>query len=117
MGATAVVQGVAYLASWGNLTFGPRIVGLLAVVSGCSLLLGLLTPLAVAVVGLGSVGMALSLFPAPAPNLLNSGLAAFFVVVMAVAIGLLGPGAFSLDARLFGRREIIIPPVARSPKS
>jgi hypothetical protein len=32
-----------------------------------------------------------------------------------VAITLLGPGAFSLDARLFGRREIIIPEAARPP--
>jgi hypothetical protein len=28
---------------------------------------------------------------------------------MAAATALLGPGAYSLDARLFGRREIIIP--------
>ena len=28
----------------------------------------------------------------------------------AVSIALLGPGAYSLDARLFGRREIVFPP-------
>jgi hypothetical protein len=28
----------------------------------------------------------------------------------AAAMGLLGPGAYSLDARLFGRRIVIIPP-------
>jgi hypothetical protein len=31
-------------------------------------------------------------------------------VVIAVAIMCMGAGAFSLDARLFGRREIVIPP-------
>ena len=31
----------------------------------------------------------------------------------AAAIALLGPGAYSLDARLFGRREIVFPPSAR----
>ncbi len=30
-------------------------------------------------------------------------------IVLSVALILLGPGAYSLDARLFGRREIIIP--------
>jgi hypothetical protein len=29
---------------------------------------------------------------------------------MLLALILIGPGAFSVDARLFGRREIIIPP-------
>jgi len=36
-------------------------------------------------------------------------LAALILIVDAAALALLGPGALSLDARLFGRREIIIP--------
>ena len=28
----------------------------------------------------------------------------------AIAIALLGPGAYSVDARLFGRREVVFPP-------
>jgi hypothetical protein len=31
-------------------------------------------------------------------------------MTMVLAIIGLGPGAFSVDARVFGRREIIIPP-------
>ncbi len=38
-------------------------------------------------------------------------------MILAAVIALLGPGAYSLDARLFGRREIIIPPASRSGKS
>jgi hypothetical protein len=34
--------------------------------------------------------------------------------VIAAALGLLGPGAFSIDARLFGRRLIIPSPEQRS---
>jgi hypothetical protein len=30
-----------------------------------------------------------------------------------VTVALLGPGAFSVDARLFGRREIVVPRAAR----
>lgn len=36
-------------------------------------------------------------------------------MLVAIAVILLGPGAFSLDARLFGRREIIIPTSNRRP--
>jgi len=45
-----------------------------------------------------------------------STLAAFSLAAMSAALVLLGPGAFSLDARLFGRREIIIPEGPRSPR-
>jgi hypothetical protein len=31
-----------------------------------------------------------------------------YVAAIAIALALLGPGAFSVDARLFGRREIVI---------
>lgn len=36
---------------------------------------------------------------------------------MSLALLMLGPGAFSLDARLFGRREIIIPEGRRPPEA
>ena len=32
------------------------------------------------------------------------------LAAIAVALALLGPGAYSVDARLFGRREIVIEP-------
>ncbi len=39
------------------------------------------------------------------------------MTLILVALVFLGPGAFSLDARLFGRREIIIPGTHRPPKT
>jgi hypothetical protein len=36
------------------------------------------------------------------------------LAAISATLVLLGPGAFSLDARLFGRREIIIPEGPRS---
>lgn len=34
---------------------------------------------------------------------------AVLTIVNAIALGLLGPGAYSLDARLFGRRVLVVP--------
>jgi hypothetical protein len=84
--------------------------GSAALASGALLLVGFLTPIAGATVGLGAVGVGFSLLPACTPTLFDSKSAIVFAVTMLVAIVLLGPGAFSIDARLFGRREIIIPP-------
>jgi hypothetical protein len=39
--------------------------------------------------------------------------ASVVVGVTAAALGVLGPGAFSIDCRLFGRRKIIIPQIPR----
>jgi uncharacterized membrane protein YphA (DoxX/SURF4 family) len=104
---TVFAQGAAYLSNWQHLTFVTEAVaGLLIVISGL-LLVGYLTPLASIVAGLSNLGSAFSslLQPAPSPLAAKAALA----TVIAAALVCLGPGAFSLDARIFGRREIVIP--------
>jgi hypothetical protein len=86
------------------------LLGLVALAAGVLLLIGFLTPIAATAVGLGGIGVALSLLPACTPAVFDSHLAMIFAVAILIGIILLGPGAFSVDARLFGRRQIIIPP-------
>jgi len=50
------------------------------------------------------------LLPASATPFFDSRTEIAFATTILLAIVILGPGAFSIDARLFGRREIIIPP-------
>jgi uncharacterized membrane protein YphA (DoxX/SURF4 family) len=76
---------------------------------GVLLVVGFLTKVAGAMVCVYAVSMAFSWLPVPAANLLDSRLPIGLVMSVACAIVFLGPGAFSVDARLFGRREIVIP--------
>jgi uncharacterized membrane protein YphA (DoxX/SURF4 family) len=116
VGITVLVQGGFYLAVGPDPTLEAWIVISLGIVGAILLLIGLMTPVAAALVGLGTMGIALSWFPVFTPSLFDSKLSALFAAVMNAAIFFLGPGAFSIDARLFGRREIIIPPVSRLPR-
>jgi uncharacterized membrane protein YphA (DoxX/SURF4 family) len=86
------------------------VLGCSAFAAGGLLIIGLLTPVIAAVATAAIVGAALSQLPASVPTLFDSRTAVLFGVTMLIAIMGLGPGAFSVDARLFGRREIIIPP-------
>lgn len=109
------VSGVVALVQGGVIAFGPDAVGpaawltaLLAAASGAALLLGFLTPVASGVIALGGAAITFHGPASAAVNLLADPLAALLIVAMAVATACLGPGAFSLDAWLFGRREVLI---------
>ena len=88
-------------------------VGLLAIALGAAIVVGFLTPAASAAATVGFLMASVS------PFLRTEGistLVAFNLASISAALVLLGPGAFSLDARLFGRREIIIPEGPRPPQ-
>ncbi|HEY4425074.1 MAG TPA: hypothetical protein VGN10_12745 [Pyrinomonadaceae bacterium] len=98
-----IVQTTAYLRAAETLAGWTIVVLLLA--SAACLLLGFFTPVAAVLIGLTSLGLALWTTSYPIQEL--------EVVVLATVITLLGPGAFSIDARMFGRREILIPVTRR----
>jgi uncharacterized membrane protein YphA (DoxX/SURF4 family) len=77
-------------------------------VVGLCFLLGFMTPLMSSMLVLGAFLIGLSWLPHPSQNVLGSHFSILNLIVVAAALGALGPGAFSLDARLFGRREIRI---------
>lgn len=83
---------------------------------GLCLLIGFLTPLVAALIGIAVLVDAVA-SPLRGGYLFKNKLATGEIIVMTVAIMLLGPGAFSVDARLFGRREIVIPAASSTPKS
>jgi hypothetical protein len=64
----------------------------------------------------GSLGFAFSSFVLPHLDLFDGKLVFLDMIVISIAIAFLGPGAFSVDALMFGRREISIPHNVRSPK-
>ena len=117
VGVAAIVQGFLYLSRGGKSSTGGLLLGVVLAISGVCLIIGFLTPIASILAGAGCVASEISWLPAPVTTLFDGTLVSLEMIVMAVSIALLGPGAFALDARLFGRREIVIPPVPREPKA
>lgn len=108
LGIAAVVQGQQFVADPTRLTLGTCALAVVTVACGLLLVTGLLTQAAGTVNAAVIAGLALSLLPSPKNNLFDAHLSVAFAEAISAATVLLGPGAFSIDARLFGRREIII---------
>ena len=97
-----IAQSISYvqmpnpsMVSWGlaALTFA----------GGAFLLVGLMTPFMAVLVATGGLAAVLSWIPLAGHALSDSYPAILNLIVLSIAIALLGPGAFSLDARMFVR--------------
>lgn len=109
IGIVVLVQGVMWLAQPDSLA-GAWVSAVLAICAGCLVLVGFLTPIAAAMTLLYLAGIGASLLPAPQPNLFDSKMSMILGLAILLSVTGLGPGAFSVDARAFGRREIVLPP-------
>jgi uncharacterized membrane protein YphA (DoxX/SURF4 family) len=108
LGAIVLYEAGIDLFAGSNATMETWIVELLFAASAILLIVGLLTPCAAAVLGVLVIVAHLFFNPA-ACSLSASALFTALAAASAAAIVILGPGALSVDARLFGLREIIIP--------
>ena len=82
--------------------------GALLMLAGTTLAIGLFNRVSSVIAGGAVVYIALSGPPWPTPNLFDGAFPDLLMLAMAGALGLIGPGAWSVDARMFGYRQIII---------
>jgi uncharacterized membrane protein YphA (DoxX/SURF4 family) len=82
------------------------VIALAAFVAGIALIIGFMTPIASVLLSAG--GLLLTVDSSVTGHLLlfESGMARLEFIVMSAALIPLGPGALSLDARFYGRREV-----------
>lgn len=113
VGGIAITLGILYLSGQIERTGVVWGAAVTLMAGGLGLVIGFLTPLASLLVASCVLGMTLSWFPSATPSLFGGHLMSLLLVTTAVGISLLGPGAFSMDGYLFGRREIVIPPRSR----
>jgi len=83
-------------------TFRGWLIGAVSIIFSATMISGFLTPVISGLIFIGGI-----IFLILSPREINS----FFVIyltILSFVIILLGPGAYSIDAKLFGRREIKI---------
>jgi hypothetical protein len=108
-GLTLIGQGVAYFEDKHGSGLLPFAVTCLVIAPGCLLLIGFWTRVMATLAAIIDIAVGFSWLPDPVVGPLGIPTTAILAAVIAVAVLCLGAGALSADARIFGRREIIIP--------
>jgi uncharacterized membrane protein YphA (DoxX/SURF4 family) len=105
VGGTSSVQAALLIAA-AHHAVGSTLAAALAIITSLALIVGLMTPITTALLCLGGILVSIDSGIVGYVPLFESAFARLEFVVMSAALICLGPGAFSLDARLYGRREI-----------
>jgi uncharacterized membrane protein YphA (DoxX/SURF4 family) len=106
---SGVVQGISIFTTSSGAPLSFKILGLGSICLSLVLVIGFLTPVVGSIATLCYLISGFELFVSTDTSRYASALTALQLTVMSLILVLLGPGAYSVDARLFGRREIIIP--------
>jgi uncharacterized membrane protein YphA (DoxX/SURF4 family) len=97
--------------------FAAVTLGVLHILCAGAVLVGFLTPIVQLVIGAMTVGVVVSRVWMTGWGLpLDSWQLYSCVFVLAIGLAMLGPGAYSVDARMFGRREIVFGPGPSVPQ-
>jgi hypothetical protein len=104
---TGIMDGVVCIIRGADLA--TQCFGAVLTAAGAFVIVGLFTSSAGVAIALCAACRGLSILPLPPSDVLDGPLRSAIISLLGIALALLGPGAFSVDFRLFGRREIIIP--------
>jgi uncharacterized membrane protein YphA (DoxX/SURF4 family) len=106
-GSTLAIQGIIPVFSGSILSVSALAISILLTLTGVFVLIGFLTPLASP---LAALECAAAVVWTTLPwGLLSSHFVIFRLIAMFIAVALIGPGAYSVDAQIFGWKEIVIP--------
>src|SRR5262249_386991 len=108
LGITLGIQGFGFFT---HAESGPPewVLGFIALIGAASFIFGVFTSTGGTIIIAGCLAAASSIFSFPAWSIFRPRLALVYLMAMAATLILTGPGAFSVDAQLFGRRQIVIP--------
>jgi hypothetical protein len=106
VGGTSGLQAALLITATHHAAAGSLLAAAPVVIASFALIIGLMTPIATVLLCLGGIVVTIDSGIAEHLPLFESWIARLEFMVMSAALICLGPGAFSLDARLYGRREI-----------
>jgi hypothetical protein len=98
------VAALLFIDQAGNLLLpAPGWLLIISIVAALAVSLGILTPLFAVLSGLAKIFALVGLAQILAPLVV-------LALLLAAALAMLGPGAYSVDAKMFGRRVVLLPP-------